>query len=149
MIQFNPSIEDVHQILASSDLPTEDLQKLDLSQFIGYYENDTLCALVGLENFGREALLRSLAVSSDFRSRGIGLKLVREIEKHAQENNVRIMYLLTNTAELYFSALGYETIQKENAPVCIKQCEEFRVLCPDSAIVMRKELVCVDSLNVQ
>ena len=53
----------------------------------------------GLELFGDVALLRSLVVSSETRSSGMGTALVRHAESYALSQGVRTLYLLTTTAE--------------------------------------------------
>jgi amino-acid N-acetyltransferase len=50
------------------------------------------------------------------------------------------MYLLTTTAETFFSQLGYQHIARALVAPAIKATHEFRDLCPDSSAAMRKEL---------
>jgi amino-acid N-acetyltransferase len=48
--------------------------------------------------------------------------------------------LLTETAEKFFRAIGYEVIDRRHVPEEIKQSAEFRSLCPASAVCMSKLL---------
>ena len=48
--------------------------------------------------------------------------------------------LLTETAEKFFRAIGYEVIDRRHVPEEIKQSAEFRSLCPASAVCMTKLL---------
>jgi amino-acid N-acetyltransferase len=48
--------------------------------------------------------------------------------------------LLTETAEGFFRAIGYEIIDRSHVPEKINQSAEFRLLCPASAVCMRKSL---------
>jgi amino-acid N-acetyltransferase len=44
------------------------------------------------------------------------------------------------TAELFFRNLGYDTIDRRVVNEELKQCAEFRSLCPASAVCMSKGL---------
>ena len=48
--------------------------------------------------------------------------------------------LLTETADDFFSALGYRVVARESVPEAIRRSAEFRALCPASATCMRKAL---------
>ncbi len=94
-----------------------------------------------MERFGKYALLRSLAVAPSHRQRGLGQQLVARLERDARANGVEQLVLLTETAEKFFRAIGYEPIDRGYVPEEIKQSAEFRSLCPASAVCMSKSLV--------
>jgi len=93
-----------------------------------------------MERFGARALLRSLAVAPSYQQRGMGRRLVARLEREAQADDVEQLVLLTETAEKFFRAIGYEVIDRRHVPEDIKQSAEFRSLCPASAICMSKLL---------
>jgi arsenate reductase len=93
-----------------------------------------------MERFGTCALLRSLAVGTSFQRRGFGHNLVARLERDAQAYGVEQLVLLTETAEKFFRAIGYEVIDRRLVPEEIKQTAEFRSLCPASAVCMTKLL---------
>lgn len=62
--------------------------------------------VVGLEVYGKVALLRSLAVSATSRGNGYGKDLVARAERYAQSLGVTEIYLLTTTAATFFEQLG-------------------------------------------
>jgi amino-acid N-acetyltransferase len=93
-----------------------------------------------MERFGASALLRSLAVGPRFQRRGLGHMLVARLEREAEANGVEQLVLLTETAERFFRAIGYEVIDRSQVPEKIKQSAEFRMLCPASAVCMTKLL---------
>lgn len=97
-------------------------------------------ALVGLEFHGTDALLRSLVVGESARSKGLGSALVEHAEQYAASKNVRSIYLLTTTAEAFFKRLGYERIERSQAPTSIERTREFADLCPASSAFMVKSL---------
>ena len=95
---------------------------------------------VGLEVYGRDALLRSAVVEKVARNSGLGVALVERILDHARARGLRDVYLLTTTADRYFPRFGFERIIREDVPDDVKVSVEFREACPASAVVMRKTL---------
>jgi amino-acid N-acetyltransferase len=96
--------------------------------------------MVGLELYGDVALLRSLVVARQARSNGAGAALTEAAERLAVESGVNIVYLLTTTAERFFSARGYQKIDRAQAPKAIQGTSQFSGLCPSSAVLMMKQL---------
>ncbi|MCG8373128.1 MAG: arsenic resistance N-acetyltransferase ArsN2 [Balneolales bacterium] len=132
-------IEEVKALLGEYDLPVSDLEDSKVSLF-SLRENEELKGCVGLEVFDEEALLRSLAVHPDNRGTGLGWKIVGEIEEVARKSGVHTLYLLTETAESFFSRFGYSTINRAEVPLSIQQSKEFSELCAETAVAMRKEI---------
>ena len=139
-IYRNPPESQVKHLLAESKLPTSDLSPKHLEHFFGCGPGETPQGVVGLEIYGKVALLRSLAVSMDSRRHGCGKALVAQAEHHAQSQGVTEVYLLTTTAAEFFEHLGYRRIGRESAPQVIRQTEEFSALCPSSSAFMVKTL---------
>lgn len=138
---FNrPNLKSITDLLKQNGLPVEDLAILDLSLFLGCGDETDPHGIVGLEVHGQYGLLRSLVVRQNTRNSGYGKNLVSEIEKLALLKKVKILYLLTNTAEKFFARLNYEQIERADVPQPIRNTQEFTSLCPDSAVVMRKFL---------
>jgi len=130
----------IKQLLESYDLPTTDLTPGKLGSFLILQHEDELVGVIGLESYGQVGLLRSLAVRRGQRGRGYGGNLVTQIEVRARENGVNELYLLTTTAEGFFGKRGYARVTRASAPEEIQSTAEFRELCPDSAVLMRKTL---------
>ncbi len=122
--------------LAEAGLPANDLPE-GLPHFFKAEIRDELAGTVGLEIYGRFALLRSLAVAEKFRNRQTGKKLYNAAVSHALENGVGKLFLITTTADRYFARLGFVIIGRETAPPEIRQTAQFRDICPSSATVMR------------
>jgi amino-acid N-acetyltransferase len=95
----NPDESAVKQLLSESGLPIEDITAQHLQDFFGCGSGLELDGLVGLELYGEVALLRSLAVASSRRGSGVGSGLVAHAERHAWEQGVQSLYLLTTSAE--------------------------------------------------
>ena len=138
---FNqPSEDGVKRLLSSSDLDTSDLTTEHLRHFFGVGKKDELEGVVGLELFNTVGLLRSLAVVSARQRTGLGSKLIAHVEDYAQKNGVTSLYLLTNTAELFFKHRGYQRIGRDNAPPAIRETKEYAEICPVSSALMVKHL---------
>ena len=90
--------------------------------------------------FGHVALLRSLVVSPDTRSSGMGTALVRYAESYALSQGARTLFLLTTTAEGFFARLGYSNTARDAAPPAIRSTREFAGICPASSAFMSKQL---------
>lgn len=127
-------------LLQSEKLPTEDLPAV-LDDFLIATEDDNLVGLIGLERYGTAGLLRSMVVHPDYHNRHIAERLVLQLEETAKASGITAMYLLTETAEKYFSQKGYKTIARSNVPQTLMQSSEFSHVCPVSATVMKKELI--------
>jgi amino-acid N-acetyltransferase len=99
-----------------------------------------LAGVIGLERFGAGGLLRSLAVAPEYQRRGLGHDLVGQLEHDARAEGVERLVLLTQSAEAFFRGLGYSVIDRRYVPDELKQSEEFRSLCPATAVCMTKAL---------
>jgi amino-acid N-acetyltransferase len=139
MIQY-PDEVDVRLILQECRLPVSDITPAHLKDFFACGDETRLFGVIGLEIYGNVALLRSLAVSPSRRGVGVGERLVLQAEKHALAQAVRTIYLLTTTADRFFSRLGYSSVSRDQAPDEIQGTAEFSTLCPSSSAFMAKRL---------
>jgi amino-acid N-acetyltransferase len=140
MISANPGLEPVRALLASARLPTDDLTEAHCRDFFYVGPPDAPTGLVGLEILGEVALLRSLVVTPHGRNVGAGSELVRHAEEQARRRGVRGLYLLTTTAEEFFSKRGYDRAPRETAPAAIRATKQFAGICPTSSAFMSKLL---------
>ena len=140
VIRERPPHSGVVALLEAEGLPVADLTESHLEHFFFTGSDGAPSAIVGLELFGPDALLRSLVVSSTARTQGVGSALVLHAEGYAASHQVRALYLLTNTAESYFEHRGYRRIDRAHAPPAIQSTREFASLCPASSAFMIKRL---------
>lgn len=138
-IHRRPSAAAVRSLLGAAGLPAGDLSD-DLQHFLACGSRESPDGVIGLELYGRDALLRSLVVSPAMRGRGCGKALVDAVETHARDAAVERIFLLTETAEPFFASLGYSVASRDSAPDAIRGSSEFSSLCPASATFMRKVL---------
>ena len=129
---------EVLALIDKAALPIRDLnEKVEL---FAMRENEKVWGTIGMEHNGKLALLRSLSVDEQQRGKGYGDALVRFLENIALQKDIQTIYLLTTTAEAFFSRKGYVVIQREEVPGFIRLTSEFSSTCPSSATVMKKDL---------
>lgn len=126
-------------LLAREGLPTGDLAT-SRPQFLLACAGADLVGVGGLELYSSAALLRSLLVIRPWRNGGLGHRLVKALERQARSAGVRELVLLTQTASEFFSQLGYQVIERVQAPAAVQNSAEFAALCPASATCMAKTL---------
>jgi amino-acid N-acetyltransferase len=127
-------------LLESSGLPVADLSPAHLESFLVILESETPVGCAGLEWYPPSALLRSLAVKEAKRGQGLGARLLSEIEEKARTAGIESIYLLTTTAEVFFSQHGYRRVDRDSAPADLQSSQEFLSQCPSSAVCMVKSL---------
>jgi amino-acid N-acetyltransferase len=130
----------IKTLLATCSLPCEDLAPTHLEHFWVLRDGLDLAGVVGLELYGDDGLLRSLAVAEAYRGRGVAAQLIDKAEIYARAQGVITLYLLTTTAADYFARRGYKRADRDAAPAALQHTAEFRSLCPDNAVCMVKEL---------
>lgn len=129
----------MRSLLSSCDLPHEDIAD-HLPQFIVASHGDWVVGTVGLEVLGHSGLLRSLAVAGPWRDQGLATGLFAVIAERARQLGIAELWLLTTTAEGLFAKLGFRTVSRAGAPPEVQATLEFRSLCPESAVCMRRRL---------
>lgn len=129
----------VSHFLTKQNLPISDLLEENVSLYLAYDGQD-LVATIGLEKYGKIGLLRSLAVKETFRNQQIADKMIKGLFEVCKSENIKMIYLLTTTAENYFLKKGFLPVEREVVPAVIRQTREFRSICPSSAVVMYREV---------
>jgi amino-acid N-acetyltransferase len=127
----------IFELLATGKLPTEGVAE-HLDTFVVLESNDSIVGIAGLEIHSSAALLRSLAVSPSHQGRGLATILCGHIEAEAARHGLEQIYLLTETAESFFSKRGYAAISRDSVPPEIASSKEFSELCPQSAVLMER-----------
>jgi amino-acid N-acetyltransferase len=122
-------------LLVRCNLPLAGLDQAELWCVKG--GDGHLLAVAGLETWGSQTLLRSVAVEDENRGLGIGSLLVAHVLKAAKSKKAAEVYLLTETAPLFFRELGFKKFARSRVKGAILGSSEFRGACPESARVMR------------
>ena len=128
------------RLLTAGELPVEDLDVAMLDAFVVAIEGGRLVGVAGLEVYGSNSLLRSLAVNAGHRSRGLGASLVDAIETEARAQGISALYLLTTTAAGLFERRGYTAHERAAVLGSIAATAEFSSLCPETAHCLWRDL---------
>jgi amino-acid N-acetyltransferase len=128
-------IGEIEELLKSSDLPIEGAGA-HLDHFFVARDGGSLAGVIGLEQYGEEGLLRSLAVRQSHRSKGLGNILYLRLIEEARSLGIRRLILLTTTAEAYFSARGFRKVDRSTIKGTLRHSAEFAGACPESALCM-------------
>ena len=147
-IRIRPATpEDLPAVLAllkDCGLPNADLNAASLGHFLIAGDdaagNLAIIGIAGIEPYGKDALLRSVAVRAEYRSTGLGRQLADAAEEYARKAGITTLYLLTTTAPDYFARRNYVAIARADAPASLQASAEFSSLCPSQAACMKKDL---------
>jgi amino-acid N-acetyltransferase len=132
-------IGEIRLLLEQAGLPTSDLT-VARPQFTVLREGGRIVAAGALQAFGSIALVRSVVVVGDRRLAGLGEMIVQALEQGARAARIGQLILLTQTATGFFARQGYRVMARIEVPEDVLGSEEFRSLCPASAICMIKIL---------
>src|SRR5712692_4678971 len=119
-------------LLQQNRLPLDGLTD-HLATTVVAREDGRIVGSAALEMYGEHALLRSVAVSPAFQSRGLGRVLTAAALAMARERHVRAVHLLTTTAEQFFPKFGFTRIPREVVPDTVQTSVEFTSACPSTA----------------
>jgi amino-acid N-acetyltransferase len=131
--------DSIKKLLNECSLPDEDIVN-HLPHFIVAKGGHDLIGVIGLEVYDKVGLLRSLAVREAYREKGIAKSLYARLLAYAHLQGIEELFLLTNTAEVFFSKIGFKKVDRDNAPDPIKATKEFQSLCPSTAVCMAKKI---------
>ncbi|WP_160110350.1 arsenic resistance N-acetyltransferase ArsN2 [Caballeronia arvi] len=127
--------------MAQRGLPTSDLQSNLMEGFlVAVNDAEEVVGCVGVQRFGKSALVRSLAVSPSNEKLGLGRLLLLTLEKSCFAQGVCELWLLTMNAAGFFTAAGYAPTDKDAAPAALQFTEQFASICPASARCLMKRL---------
>lgn len=110
------------------------------SAIVGRDQDGALRGVVATERFGEDALLRSLAVSPAARGQGLGAALAARALDDARAAGARVGWLLTETADTFFEARGWQPVGRSAAPAAVAASVEFASACAETARAMRRAL---------
>lgn len=129
---------EVLDLLEACGLPTAGVERHLPESYAVAVARGRVIGVAGIEPYGRDGLLRSVAVSSDWRGRAVGARLVLDRLAWAETAGLTGVYLLTDDAAGYFARLGFASVARDTVPDQIRASEEFASICPESATVMAR-----------
>ena len=137
------------ELVASSDpdfgsavrfagLPTQDLGH-STGHFFRFSDGkDETVGYGGIELGGDTALLRSIVVLPSHQGRGSGSAITRSILRYAQARGAKAAYLLTADCEPFFRKIGFQKVERGEAPTSILESTQASGLCPSTASMMTR-----------
>jgi len=128
-------LPEILNLISGSNLPVSDIAP-DKQLFVVAEAENQLIGCAGLEIYGESGLFRSLSVRQDRRNRKTGRDLLAGVVALSRENNIKHLYLLTTTADLYFKRMGWQPIERTEVPDDIRASTEFSSVCPSTASCM-------------
>jgi amino-acid N-acetyltransferase len=127
----------IRALVADAGLPLAGLPACVLAgTAVVAVEDGRLIGTAATERHGTAALLRSLAVDPGARGRGLGRALVDRALADASDAGAHEAWLLTETAEGWFAARGWQVVDRAAAPPAIAASVEFASACPTTAVAM-------------
>lgn len=140
MIQDQVALEKLQQFLKTNKLPFHDV-KLEGSLYFTFQDEDNnIIGSGGLEVYGKNALLRSLAVDEKHRHQKLGIRMVNDLMEKAKHLQIENLFLLTETARTFFEKKGFQDIERTEVPETLRNSSEFTSVCPSSATCMMYKL---------
>jgi amino-acid N-acetyltransferase len=134
-------LDSIEALLRAADLPTEGVAHLvrDVpGSFVVAEANGSLVAAGALEPAGSDALLRSVVVSPESRSTGVGRLLVERLLSEAEARGLHGVYLLTTTADKWFPRFGFARVERAGVPGPVAETWEFKTGCAQTAVAMKR-----------
>ncbi|MCE5284473.1 MAG: GNAT family N-acetyltransferase [Pelosinus sp.] len=125
----------IKELLIVSDLPTVGVEKAGEHFLVA--DNGQVIGILGVLCEGKKALLRSFAVRSPYRSKGIGGSLVTAMLQALKSQNIQEVYLLTETATDYFKQIGFFCIDRIVMPENMLKESGLDQACPCSSKGMK------------
>jgi N-acetylglutamate synthase-like GNAT family acetyltransferase len=131
----------VRALLEACELPLTGAHEALKGFWLAMSLDGVLVGCAALERHGRSGLLRSVAVSPEWRGRGVATALVASLLSEATNAGLADMTLLTTTAADFFPRFGFRMITREEAPEAMRASGEFREACPETASIMFRALI--------
>ena len=122
-------------ILLGHKLPLDGLE--DTKLWVLQLSSGEFAGVAGLELYGNQGLLRSVAVSKVMHNQGYGAALTNFVIREAKKHLVQDLFLLTTTTPEFFEKLGFEEESREKVSGGIMNSVEFKSACPKTAVLMR------------
>ena len=132
-------LEPATALLSESKLPLAGFAE-HLADTLVATREGRVVGVVELELYGRAALLRSLVVAPSERGARLGERLAAGAMRLAEDRGIGDVYLLTETAERFFPRFGFTRQERATAPEEVRHSVEFRLACPESAVMMHARL---------
>ncbi len=133
-------LEAIKSILVANDLPTAGVDD-HWRTFVVARDGERIVGCGGAEAYSAAVLIRSIAVLPEYRSHGLGRRIVRQLIDRLASRGLREFYLLTTSAEKYFRKRGFKRIDRDEVHPQLLASREFQDACPKTAVCMRLKML--------
>jgi N-acetylglutamate synthase-like GNAT family acetyltransferase/protein-tyrosine-phosphatase len=127
----------IRRLLVAALLPSGDVDGPN-QRYIVARQDGKVVGCAGLETFGQDGQLRSMAVHWTSRNTGLGTSLHGRLLFEALQAGVRNLYVVTTTASDFFSRQGYRKVQAADVPAGVVGSEEYETFVPGGGVVMAR-----------
>lgn len=126
--------------LRSAALPLDDLTAPGRTFFAYRTSAGDLIGFGGYEALGENALLRSIVVLPEARSKALGRNLVALLQRRAFDEGARRAWVLTTTATPFFEKIGFKPVSREDTPATVLATRQATSLCPADATILARTI---------
>ena len=118
-------VDAILDLVRTVQLPPEGIAET-MAYFWVAREGERIVGTVGLEVYDDLAFLRSLAVTPSRQHSGLGRALTETALAYLTTRQFRAVYLLSTTAEAFFSRHGFCLLARHEVPASVQQSVEFQ-----------------------
>ncbi len=130
----------VLSLLEECGLPVEGVREHFSRYFVARIEDERI-GCVGMEVYGDQVLLRSLAVVRRERNAGVGAALLSRAIEEARRAGGRTAWGLTTFGKKgLFDRFDFGVVPRPAAPAALARSSQFRGVCPESAVLIALDL---------
>lgn len=130
----------VLSLLEECGLPVEGVRE-HFGRFLVARIAEKRIGCVGMEVYGEDVLLRSLAVARHGRGAGVGAALLARALEEARSAGGRTAWGLTTFGKKgLFDRFGFHVVPRPGAPPALAPSSQFRGVCPESAVLIARSL---------
>jgi N-acetylglutamate synthase-like GNAT family acetyltransferase len=138
--EINSIDTDFETALHVASLPTEDLAESKGKFFRFADRQGNPVGYGGIEFYGKDALLRSIAVPPEAQKHGHGSAITRLLLRYADIQGAETGYLLTTNAAPFLGRLGFHPVERTAVPAAILATPQATSLCPATASVLSRSV---------
>jgi N-acetylglutamate synthase-like GNAT family acetyltransferase len=135
--------ETLKSYLEKAMLNTKGINEMIDSFLIMEDEVGKIKATIGMEQFGKSGLLRSLVVTSSTSENDL-LSLFEEMFLLAKDKEIKDLYLATNKlgAMKFVEVLGFEHVDKDQIPMAFSPSEHVKhILTVDNSVFLKRAIL--------
>jgi N-acetylglutamate synthase-like GNAT family acetyltransferase len=116
----------IQRLVAKAGLRDEGIEQYIKSFLVVEDPDEQLIGTVGIEQYKKNGLLRSLVLDSPIWNAKLSLEFLQLTLKYAQEQKIETIYLCAKGTNALFYQLGFREVTKEDVPSTVKSSPHFQ-----------------------